>query len=803
MNLTRPIVLLYYLFITVELIAADTLFLDTVNYELGIIKYVEVFIDHHNRVNIDSLTDSSKEYHFKKNTESNLNFKFSISTVWLRFTINNKTSLPAYYILSIENPDLNYVSFYQLHNNKLQRAIKTGELRDVRTRDVYHRNFIFNIELKSGETNTYYISVNNGGGPLTIPINLYEKNIFVKSDNLAELVSWSIYGLLLFIFVFNVYLYRSDKDKVSLYYSLSILLAIIFFFCYDGYFYFFNLPAVFSKLKFMYPSLFAVFMLSFTQAFAGKNPNFKQFKKYLNPFKIIAIFAAFCYMLPYPISLVAEFAVPLLILSTFALIIIIAIATFERKYSPSVMFLLAFVAVFLGLLLHELNELNIFGSSFIVENSSKFGLTIECILLTMAVLERFRINQEESKLTIQENYLRIEGQKQELEIINSELEKLSIVASETNNSVAIYDKAGKIEWCNNGFEKYYELTFEDLIEIKKDYIENILPNKYIKDFFKICLENQRPYSFETKIKTKSNNVKWVQTTLTPYPRTGNILKVIAIDSDITELKKFENELIKAKEKAIESDRLKTTFLGNMSHEIRTPLNGILGFTELLGRTNVPEDKRNRYYKIIMSNGEQLIRIIDDIVDISLIESNQLKIDNVEFDLNNLISEVVDFFEIYKTEIDKSGLNLILQKEIGHLPFIVKSDQIRLKQVLTNLIKNCFKFTSEGYVKIECSCNKQTIRFAIEDSGIGVTPEKAAIIFDRFRQADESLSRKYGGTGLGLSISKGIIEKMGGKIWVDPSHQPGFRISFEIPRDLGKLAENRTQEELSGQLLDLL
>ncbi len=206
----------------------------------------------------------------------------------------------------------------------------------------------------------------------------------------------------------------------------------------------------------------------------------------------------------------------------------------------------------------------------------------------------------------------------------------------------------------------------------------------------------------------------------------------------------------------------------------------MGFSDLLMLTDVSEDKREKYLKMIISNGEQLLRIIDDIIDISLIESNQIKFHPVRFNITHLLKGVIELFEVFKTNVDKEHISILLENDIKPDENILVSDPIRIKQVLNNLLRNGLKFTKEGYVKLICSKQGSNLHFCVEDSGIGIDPVKKDIIFERFRQADERVSREYGGTGLGLSISKGIIEKMNGKIWIDSDHIQGLKICFYIP-----------------------
>lgn len=772
--------ILIIVFCFTKIYSIDTLKIFENKPEINLYEYIDILEDSKGDLTIDTILKYPQDFQFYKNKNTKLNFGFSTSTFWLKLIIKNESDIPVNYILEIANPDLNHLNFYELVDNKILRCINTGELHEIESRERYHRNFVFKLTINPSKTHQYYISANNSGHPIFLPVSFKNEIKFQIDDIKSNIVNWLIYGLLVFVIIFNLYLYKSLKDKVNLYYALYVLFATITFINYDGYLSFLNLPTITEGFKWINPSLYIIFLASFTQSFTSYNTRFKGFSKVLTAFKLTAIIAVFAYMLEYPFSLIADIGIPLLILFTIILVIFIAVKVFDKKYPPSKFMLVAFIIIFLGMLIHELKEFNILSSTFLVENSIKFGMTIECTLLTIAVLERFRINQENSKKKIEENLSQIEFQNKELEIINSELEKLSVVASETNNSVAICDKDGRIEWCNVGFEKFYDISLDELIKEQKDYLKSIIPNPDILKLIRDCADTKKPVSFETLITTQRKKEIWVQTTLTPYVRQGEIQKIIAIDSDITNLKLVEKKLQSAMERAVESDRLKTVFLGNMSHEIRTPLNGILGFSELLSEKNIPEEKKNRYLEIIRSNGDQLVRIIDDIVDISLIESNQLRVYFTEFDLSKFYSDLIEFFENFKSSVDKSYIQLIPDFRINPDECIISSDMMRLKQVSMNLLKNAFKFTEKGEVKFGCYIENENVIFYVQDTGIGVDVVKKGIIFDRFRQGDESMTRRFGGNGLGLTISKGIIENLNGKIWVDQNYSDGFLIYFSVP-----------------------
>jgi PAS domain S-box len=262
---------------------------------------------------------------------------------------------------------------------------------------------------------------------------------------------------------------------------------------------------------------------------------------------------------------------------------------------------------------------------------------------------------------------------------------------------------------------------------------------------------------------------------------GNTKGMISILRDVTERKKVEQELINAKNKAEESDKLKSAFLANMSHEIRTPMNGILGFASLLNEEDTTSELRKEYTEIIDQNGKVLLKLIDDILDIAKIEAGQLKIFESPFNLDQVMYEQ---YLLFKTLLEKKEhKNIVLALTLPEPPIYqrISSDKARLSQVITNLLSNSLKFTDEGHIEFGYFLeNPNTLKFFVKDTGIGLSPEKSKIIFDRFRQADESSSRKYGGTGLGLTISANLIRLMGGEIWVESEIDKGSTFYVTLP-----------------------
>ena len=247
--------------------------------------------------------------------------------------------------------------------------------------------------------------------------------------------------------------------------------------------------------------------------------------------------------------------------------------------------------------------------------------------------------------------------------------------------------------------------------------------------------------------------------------------------DITERKDFELELIKAKEQAEESDRLKTAFLTNMSHEIRTPMNGILGFTELLKEPNLSSDDQQDFIQTIQISGARMLNTINSIVDISKIESGLINVDINETNLNEKIEFTYKFF---KPEVENKGLQFFFKNSLSAKESIIKTDNEKVYGILSNLVRNAIKFTYEGTIEFGYEKKSEYLEFFVKDTGVGIPQTQHELIFERFRQGSESHNRGYEGSGLGLSICKSYAEMLGGRIWVESEEGKGSTFYFTIP-----------------------
>ncbi|MCE5348322.1 MAG: PAS domain-containing sensor histidine kinase [Bacteroidales bacterium] len=248
-------------------------------------------------------------------------------------------------------------------------------------------------------------------------------------------------------------------------------------------------------------------------------------------------------------------------------------------------------------------------------------------------------------------------------------------------------------------------------------------------------------------------------------------------NDISERKKYEIELLISKEKAEESDRLKTAFLQNISHEIRTPLNAIVGFSALLGEADLDSESKQSYIDLISRSSDHLLAIVSDIMEISNIEAGIIRLKRDEVNINFLMN---DLFRQFKPRTLDKGIDLLLTTDLPENSSYIQTDKTKLVQVLSNLLSNALKFTDNGQIEFGYKLKNDNLEFFVTDTGIGIPDSMYDKIFDRFFQGDYSSSRPYEGTGLGLSISKAYTELLGGKIWFEPNPGLGTIFYFTIP-----------------------
>ena len=376
--------------------------------------------------------------------------------------------------------------------------------------------------------------------------------------------------------------------------------------------------------------------------------------------------------------------------------------------------------------------------------------------------------------------------------IEKERSHLKILIETVPEMIWLKNPEGRYISCNRLFEEFNGLKENELIgKSDFDYYPKEIADFYWGKDVEVLSSSESVRFVSWAVSAKEGKRILTDTIKTPMHDTdGRLLGVLGISRDITEIKRTEDELLKAKEKAEESDKLKSIFLANMSHEIRTPMNAIMGFSELLITPEIDDLEKSQYINIIQNSGKRLLQLIDDIVDVSKLELDQLAINKSEANLQELFLNCINAFENEPVFLDKSNVNLILNFPEKYHNLSLRTDVNRFQQILDNLLNNAIRFSERGSIELGFEIKKTAessfIEVYVKDEGIGIHVDKQDLIFERFRQGDEDQFNE--GTGLGLSISKGLIELLGGDIRCESEVGKGSTFYFTVPFSQTELIE---------------
>lgn len=379
--------------------------------------------------------------------------------------------------------------------------------------------------------------------------------------------------------------------------------------------------------------------------------------------------------------------------------------------------------------------------------------------------------------------------------LNESEDRFRRIVLEMPVMIDAFDKTGLIVFWNKECERITGYTADEMIgnpdAMKLLYPGNNKKKSVEKDTenFGISYREQ-----ETELTCKDGSTKIISWSSVTFTAPIKGWRDWAVGIDVTQRRKAEKVLKQAKSDAEKSDKLKTVFLANMSHEIRTPMNSIIGFANLLAEPEIDMQKKDEYLDHIIQSSNSLLNLINDIIDISKIESGQLNTKKERCHISTIMKTLLSSFSESRKE-DISNVELRLNLPANHENHYCYTDPLRFQQILSNLIGNAIKFTEQGYIEIGYIAGKKQdksfLEFYIKDTGIGIPKDKLDLVFDRFRQIDDSHTKKHSGTGLGLTISKRLVELLGGTITVDSTIDKGSTFYFTLPFEM---AEKKVSQE---------
>jgi PAS domain S-box-containing protein len=365
-----------------------------------------------------------------------------------------------------------------------------------------------------------------------------------------------------------------------------------------------------------------------------------------------------------------------------------------------------------------------------------------------------------------------------LETVKKKLEVLSRAMNEIPISIIITDVAGHIEYTNPTCTKISGYSFRELQgNTPRIFKSGKHPESFYQELWNTILSGKEWHG-EIINKKKTGELYWADVSISPVlDENGDIMHFVSVREDVTEKKKMIEDLIAAKNRAEESDRLKSAFLANISHEIRTPMNGIMGFAELLKEPEIKYVEKSKYLRIIQKCGERMLNTITNLIEISKIESG---ISEVHYTKVNVNQQIQYLFHYFLPEAEKAGLALNVSLSLPDEQASMETDREKLNNIFMHLIRNALKYTQKGEIEFGYKKKGSHLEFFVKDTGIGIPPKAQPGIFDHFVQADMSFSKPYEGVGLGLSITRAYIQMLGGDIRLESESGKGSLFLFTHP-----------------------
>lgn len=677
--------------------------------------------------------------HFEPSNQRIPSYSFTKSCIWCKFQVDNQTGIDCF--LEIAPPILNEVVLYQVFDGRIDSTLEGSYYSDRKNKVFQSNNYVFKLDPGA----KYYLLKVKSRTRLFIKANIGSYEAIVKRTQDTDTIQGIYAGLILMIFIYNLFLFFTNHEKIYLYYLMHLLNSTIFFLYMSG----FGIEFIWNDvpgINFYFITVIGLgFILSllFVIKFLDTREHLPKVHKLLIGVAIALIINSIL-----DISGYSHLAGKILNYIGFVGILMIvfgAIKLVRQGFRPAFTFLYAWLLYLIGIAVQTMQSLNFIPTNEITSNTIQIGSAFEIILLSLAVGNKINFYKEK-KLSAMTGEKELLKQKENLK--NNQKEQLEI-----------------------RFQEQTELAYTKNRELKKQ-------NKEIKaKHTEIFEQNRKIVEYHDLLEAKNKIITNQNEDLILHKE--NLEQII--DERTFELKEATLNAEKA-------DQLKTAFLKDFSHEIRTPMNAISGFSNLLMDIE-PDDPLHDYYaEIIINHTDNLLELIDNIVDLSRIQTNSLYLKKVKFDPAKMFSFLLEKLQDKLKREKKSFINLRL---------IVPSDKnVRLNldynrfwKIVYQLVDNSIKYTEAGYIEFGYNVDKNNadIEVFVIDTGVGIKKEKLAYVFDSFRRVEDQTNKLYSGTGLGLSLVKGLVKLMNGEVIIETTavdesidKQTGTTIKILIP-----------------------
>lgn len=687
------------------------------NATLSISSKMEIFEDKTANYSVNEIINNPK-FKFNKTTQDIPSYSFTKSSIWCRFKLKNTTDEDCF--LEISPPILNEVILYQVFSNRIDSIVEGSFYVNSKNKAFKSNNYTFRLDSEAD----YYLLKVKSKTRLFIKAQLGSfKSIFFKTKK-TDTIQGIYAGLVVMIFIYNLFLFFTSRENVYLFYLLHLINSGLFFLYVSG----FGIEYLWSGLPEINSYFITVMALGFILSLLFVS-NFLNTRKNLPIVHklILLIMLALILISAVDILISSYLAGKLLNYVGFAamlLIVVSAIKLVKNGFKPAYTFLYAWLLYLVGIAVQTMQSLNFIPTNELTSNTIQIGSAFEIILLSLAVGNKINFYKEKKIIAI-----------------SGEKELLKQKESLKSNQKYELEKR---------FQEQTELVYSKNRELKKQNKEIESIHEQISDQNKKILEYNALLEAKNRIITKQNE------DLNLHKE--NLEQII--DERTHELKE-------ATLKAEKADQLKTAFLKDFSHEIRTPMNAIAGFSSLLMDID-PEDKLYDYYaEIITNHTDNLLDLIDNIVDLSRIQTNSLQLKKVKFDPFRMFSLMHEKLSLKLKNEKKSFINLLLilpdNKDIK-----LNVDYNRFSKIIYQMVDNSIKYTDAGYIEFGFKQikNSKDIEVFVTDTGVGIKKEKLEFVFDSFRKIEDEANKLYSGMGLGLSLVKGLVGLMGGEVVIE-------------------------------------